>query len=146
MANNTAITLMYRNASNYKSSPIHLVLRGEITDSEIRQLKEKLDDNMLIARQVGLPTPTIGAFDENEDHVFTTWVEMQDGLTAKQMHTDYPALYLIDIHCLVARICAVSRWDTQKECSLRLAGAFERLMSAAKHARSAMCEIEQCAT
>ncbi|MDK9702517.1 MAG: hypothetical protein OEL20_05210 [Sulfuritalea sp.] len=146
MPSNTAITLMYRDARNYKSRDIRLVLRGKITDREITLLNAKLEDGMLIARQIGLPTPSLGAFDEDDDHVFTTWVEMQEGFTANQMHTDDPAMFLIDIHCLVWRICAVQHWDVAAELDIRLSGAFEHLVCAAEYARDAMCETEGSAT
>lgn len=137
---NTAITLMYRDASNWKSKDIRLVFRGEITYSEIKAISAKLEDGMLIPRQIGLPTPELGAFNEDDDHVFTTWVEMQEGLKAVQMHTDESAMFLIDIHCLIWRILAVTQWDVLTEWDIRQRGGVEHQASAADYLRDARRE------
>lgn len=130
---NTAMTLTYYDASNWKSKDIRLVFRGEITPCEIKAISEKLEDGMLFPRQIGLPTPTLGAFNEDDDDVFSTWVEIQDGLTANQMHTDEPAMFLIDIHCLVWRILAVTQWDIDTEWDIRQRAGADHEVAAAEY-------------
>ena len=80
---NTQLSLMYRDASNYK---LHLdvVLSGTLSNSDIAEIRSKLvDGQFVIAHQVGLPTPSVRfasrySFPTEDDHVYTTLADFED--------------------------------------------------------------------
>lgn len=78
---NTRLTLLYRDASNYKARET-VVLRGEFTPEQVAAIRAKFDDGeFIIPSQVGLPNPAAqfrgkdGFPAEDLDHV---WVQMAD--------------------------------------------------------------------
>ena len=81
---NTLITLKYVDENNYKES-INYVLKGEITDEQLNEIAEHLEDGeCIIAEEIGLPTPALQFaekydFPTEDDHVFTTIQEFQSG-------------------------------------------------------------------
>lgn len=119
---NTLITLKYVDASNYKKS-IDYVLKGEITDEQLNEIAEHLEDGeCIIAEEIGLPTPAL-QFAENydfpteDDHVFTTIQEFQSGIpSAESLHTDLPPTdpnYTVDD--FYTRIIESNGWDITRE-------------------------------
>lgn len=81
---NTQIDYLYRDDSNYKV-PNHAVVKGEITDTQIKEIMDCLDGGeYFIPSQVGLPEEKFSTETE-DDH---PWFELQsDGFTI----TDKPA-------------------------------------------------------
>lgn len=91
---NTILELRYTDASNYKANET-VVLEGAITQAQLDSLIPHLiDGEMLIAEEVGLPTPSEqfeGRFDfpTADDHVYTTLMAFAEGEAhAEAMHTD----------------------------------------------------------
>lgn len=109
---NTKIELLYRDASNYKQFD-EVVLEGQLTDQQIANIKEHLHDGeALIAREVGLPTPSEKNaeqgynFPTDDDHVFTTLCAFEDDTPkAEDLYTDEPhtpGLTALGFACAVA--------------------------------------------
>ena len=119
---NTKITLKYVDADNYKQQ-IDYVLKGEITDKQLNEIVEYLEDGeCIIAEQIGLPTPAL-LFAENydfpteDDHVFTTIQEFQSGVPeASSLLTEEPPTdpnYTVDVFC--NKIIEADGWDVTNE-------------------------------
>lgn len=118
---NTLITLMYRDAANYKSF-CREVVRGEITAEQLAAISPKLEDGcMLIAEAVGLPTPSFlfeGKDDfpnDDIDHVFTTLCAVEDGDAPKELHTAEAPTLDMSVDELVAAIVAINEWPIGAE-------------------------------
>lgn len=91
---NTGLQLQYYDESGYSQS-IDVILRGEITSSQIKTIGMSLNEgDSIIAEQVGLPTPSEQfasefEFPTDNDHVWTTINEFRDGEpVAENMLTD----------------------------------------------------------
>lgn len=117
---NTQLNLTYRDASNYKASST-VVLKGEITQELIDAITQNLEEGcMIIADQVGLPTPAEQLYAEfggpgEDDHVFTAieqWDE--DQLTLADFLTQVPATLDMTI-AEVAQSISKATWDVGKE-------------------------------
>lgn len=119
---NTKLCLLYRDASNYKTSK-EVVLAGEITAEQIAVIGAKLDEGeYLIAEQVGLPTPSWEFRDKDGwpsddlDHVFTTLTAFSEGSPeVESMLTDEEPTEEMSIDDLVARFAAVDSWNIVAE-------------------------------
>lgn len=135
---NTQISLMYRDADNYKTYHTE-VLAGEITAEQVAAVAEALDDGtFLIAEQVGLPTPSFSEVGRRgwpsnaSDHVFTTLASFEEALeegkdlpSLESLLTEDAPTLAMDIATLVERIVGVSEWFVKPE--------WARMKDAAKH-------------
>jgi hypothetical protein len=121
---NTLITLKYVDGDNYKQH-LDFVLAGEISDSQLQDIANKLDDGeCIIADQIGLPTPSAsfaGRFDfpTDSDHAWTTIEEFQSGVpSASELYTDNkPTIEGYTVDNFVNNILAIHEWDESSEMS-----------------------------
>jgi len=122
---NTLLTLTYRDAGNFKRQ-LEEVVRGAISASQVERLSRKFESGyMLIAEQLGLPTPSFEEMPGEEDwpseeldHVYTSWAQFEDADGAPALSTlltDRPPTLAMTIDELVARTEAVRRWNVSDE-------------------------------
>ena len=114
---NTLLELRYRDAHGF-SEYEDVVVKGEITAENIKLIWEGLwDGEMIIADQVGLPTPSRfkANLESSVDHVFTILIPFEDKLPEpKSLHTDQAPT--IDIHIDdLAKAINSNPWDIIKE-------------------------------
>lgn len=114
---NTLLELKYRDAHGF-SEYEDVIVKGEITTEHIKLIEEGLwDGEMIIAEQVGLPSPS--RFKEileiDVDHVFTILLPFEDKTPEPtSLHTDQAAN--IDLHIDdLAKAISVYPWDITKE-------------------------------
>ena len=103
---NTSISYLYRDASNYKVYE-SIIFVGPISDEDITLILGKLDHGVFfLPEQVGLPT-LYGSFDQlcEDDHV---WHELErDDIEL----TNQPATTSSNIISLVEKFKSISDWD-----------------------------------
>jgi len=121
---NTKLNMMYRDGANYKNS-MAVVLSGAISSEQFHELKDRLVDGyMLIAEQVGLPTPSFAflGYDnwpsDDMDHSWTTMVDFDEGGVAEDRYmslrtNDDPTVDM-SISTLVERLRG-TEWDDVSE-------------------------------
>lgn len=71
---NTKISYLYRDASNYKIQN-ECIVRGLLTDAQIKAILDCRDGDNFIPSQVGLPEKRFDRFDPEED---TCWFELDE--------------------------------------------------------------------
>ncbi|MCA3188566.1 MAG: hypothetical protein INH12_00575 [Cupriavidus sp.] len=118
---NTKLELVYCDAASCQVSEC-VVVAGAISNDQLALIAGKLQQGgLLIAQQVGLPTPSLqlqgtSGWPSEIDHVFTCLEAFESG--APQLSAiltlDEPT-HDITIHELVARFSAVSAWDVDAE-------------------------------
>lgn len=128
MGKNTKLTLLYRDAGNYKEYQTE-VLAGEVTTEQLAAMAAKLDDGTyLVAEQVGLPTPSFANLGSpgwpraKTDHVFTTLADFEEALDEGEdlpdpadLLTDEAPTLDLDVATLVARLQAITTWAVRPE-------------------------------
>jgi len=117
---NTKLELMYRDADNYKTYQT-VILKGEISDLQIQTIKKNLiDDEFIVAEQVGLPTPSElfakdFKFPTDSDHIYTVLVAFDDRTpNVESLLSEREATIELSINRFVEKISSVE-WDELKE-------------------------------
>jgi hypothetical protein len=129
---NSQFDLEYRDASNNRSGATVIVV-GEINQAMIDEISRNLDDGkLIIAHQVGLPTPAEVLHSEFgvsiDDHVYTTLEQWEDDVpTIADFLTDHPATIDITVEELARKIGSAS-WDISGEMDRQ--GLLDCLLSA----------------
>lgn len=127
---NTRISLLYRDASNYKYT-VEVVLAGLLTVEQLATLRSAASDGcFIIAHQVGLPTPSFQAKGKDDwpsdelDHVWTTLAVDDGSMSLSDWHTADPCTLPMPVSEFVAEVAAMKgNWD--------VAGEWERMQNAA---------------
>lgn len=120
MPTNTKISLMYRDADNYKAHK-EVIVSGAITAEQIQQIRSGLEDGQfIIADQVGLPTPSFDFMkydswpNDDSDHVWTTLPDFEGDVSPAELHTTDEETEEITIEQLAEAI-ANAKWDVPTE-------------------------------
>tara|TARA_B100002003_G_scaffold238589_1_gene256999 strand:+ start:860 stop:1270 length:411 start_codon:yes stop_codon:yes gene_type:complete len=119
---NTSLKLMYRDEDNNKTF-LDIVLAGLITDEQIKSVQSVMDDEcQIIAKQVGLPTPSetlseAYPFPTEADHVWTTVFAFEDTTPrAADLHTLAPVTSpSMTVEEFVNNMLAIECWDETTE-------------------------------
>ncbi|APD92022.1 hypothetical protein BM525_19255 (plasmid) [Alteromonas mediterranea] len=119
---NTSLKLMYRDEDNNKTY-LDIVLAGLITDEQIKSVQSVMDDECkIIAKQVGLPTPSetlseAYSFPTEADHVWTTVFAFEDTTPrAADLHTLAPVTSpSMTVEEFVNNMLAIECWDETAE-------------------------------
>lgn len=102
---NTKISYLYRDASNYKIQN-ECIVRGLLTDAQIKAILDCRDGDNFIPSQVGLPQKRFVRFDPEED---TCWFELYESGFEP---TDAEADVDLSVEELVSNFLArKDRWD-----------------------------------